>query len=131
MHIGQKKVIQKQFRYPFFLFLKIQDTLAANPNAEFKLFESHQYGESDLLFKDATRCLVHTSHLDYRSILGDEFYSHAEAVFNCTHSGRTFIKYICGFLKTHQRVNNASVYTCFFSTTEILEFCHQDACSMF
>lgn len=105
--------------------------MAASPNSEFELFESQQYGESDLLFKDATRCLVHTSHLDYRSILGDEFYSRAEAVFNCTHSGRTFIKYICGFSKTHQRVNNASVYTCFFPTTEILEFCHQDVCSMF
>uniref|UniRef100_A0A671XNN0 Serotransferrin n=1 Tax=Sparus aurata TaxID=8175 RepID=A0A671XNN0_SPAAU len=57
-----------------------------NPNAEFKLFESQQYGESDLLFKDATQCFVHTSHMDYRSILGEEFYSHAETVFNCTHS---------------------------------------------
>ncbi|KAM8756100.1 saxiphilin-like [Acanthopagrus schlegelii] len=66
--------------------MKSQETLAANPNAEFKLFESQQYGESDLLFKDATQCFVHTSHMDYRSILGEEFYSHAETVFNCTHS---------------------------------------------
>ncbi|XP_027134800.1 saxiphilin-like [Larimichthys crocea] len=66
--------------------MKSQETLAANPNAEFKLFESLQYGESDLLFKDATQCFVHTSHLDYRSILGDEFYNHVETVFNCTHS---------------------------------------------
>uniref|UniRef100_A0A3B4YUL6 Serotransferrin n=1 Tax=Seriola lalandi dorsalis TaxID=1841481 RepID=A0A3B4YUL6_SERLL len=57
-----------------------------NPNAEFKLFESQQYGESDLLFKDATQCFVHTSHKDHRSILGEEFYTHAETVFNCTHS---------------------------------------------
>uniref|UniRef100_A0A8C9ZHE8 Serotransferrin n=1 Tax=Sander lucioperca TaxID=283035 RepID=A0A8C9ZHE8_SANLU len=57
-----------------------------NPNAEFKLFESQQYGESDLLFKDATQCFVHTSHMDYRSILGEEFYSHAETAFNCTRS---------------------------------------------
>uniref|UniRef100_A0A3Q3XS72 Serotransferrin n=1 Tax=Mola mola TaxID=94237 RepID=A0A3Q3XS72_MOLML len=57
-----------------------------NPNTEFKLFESQQYGESDLLFKDATQCFVHTSRMDYRSILGDDFYSHAEAVFNCTRS---------------------------------------------
>uniref|UniRef100_A0A3B5ASA2 Serotransferrin n=1 Tax=Stegastes partitus TaxID=144197 RepID=A0A3B5ASA2_9TELE len=57
-----------------------------NPNSEFSLFESHQYGESDLLFKDATQCFVHTSHMDYRSILGEEFYTHVEAVFNCTHS---------------------------------------------
>ncbi|KAM9409815.1 saxiphilin-like [Pholidichthys leucotaenia] len=66
--------------------IKSQDTLAANPNSGFKLFESQQYGESDLLFKDATQCLVHTSHMDYRSILGEDFYTHVEAVFNCTHS---------------------------------------------
>uniref|UniRef100_A0A8D0D896 Serotransferrin n=1 Tax=Sander lucioperca TaxID=283035 RepID=A0A8D0D896_SANLU len=66
--------------------MKSQETLAANPNAEFKLFESQQYGESDLLFKDATQCFVHTSHMDYRSILGEEFYSHAETAFNCTRS---------------------------------------------
>lgn len=68
-------------------FFNLQETLAANLNTEFKLFESHQYGESDLLFKDATQCLVHTSHMDYRSILGEEFYNQAETVFNCTHSG--------------------------------------------
>ncbi|XP_059184515.1 saxiphilin-like [Centropristis striata] len=66
--------------------MKSQETLAANPNAEFRLFESQQYGESDLLFKDSTQCLVHTSHMDYRSILGEEFYSHLETAFNCTHS---------------------------------------------
>ncbi|XP_062272256.1 saxiphilin-like [Scomber scombrus] len=66
--------------------MKSQETLAANPNTEFKLFESQQYGESDLLFKDATQCFVHTSHMDHRSILGEEFYNHAETVFNCTHS---------------------------------------------
>ncbi|XP_070815800.1 saxiphilin-like [Chaetodon trifascialis] len=66
--------------------MKSQETLAANPNSEFKLFESQKYGESDLLFKDATQCFVHTSHMDYRSILGDEFCSHAETVFNCTRS---------------------------------------------
>ncbi|XP_072238174.1 saxiphilin-like isoform X2 [Leuresthes tenuis] len=66
--------------------MKSQETLGANPDTEFKLFESHQYGESDLLFKDATECLVHTSHKDYRSILGEEFYTHVETVFNCTHS---------------------------------------------
>uniref|UniRef100_A0A3Q1GVE5 Serotransferrin n=1 Tax=Acanthochromis polyacanthus TaxID=80966 RepID=A0A3Q1GVE5_9TELE len=57
-----------------------------NPNPQFNLFESQQYGESDLLFKDGTQCFVHTSHMDYRSILGEEFYTHVEAVFNCTHS---------------------------------------------
>uniref|UniRef100_A0A672P5P2 Transferrin-like domain-containing protein n=1 Tax=Sinocyclocheilus grahami TaxID=75366 RepID=A0A672P5P2_SINGR len=62
------------------------ETIAARPDSGFHLFESPQYGESDLLFKDATRCLVHTSHMDYRTILGEEFYSQAESIFNCTHS---------------------------------------------
>ncbi|KAM4740554.1 saxiphilin-like [Anableps anableps] len=66
--------------------MKSQETLGATQSTEFKLFESHQYGESDLLFKDATRCFVHTSHMDYRSILGEEFYAHTEAVFKCTAS---------------------------------------------
>ncbi|KAF3856269.1 hypothetical protein F7725_016992, partial [Dissostichus mawsoni] len=66
--------------------MKSQETLSANPNAEFKLFQSQEYGESDLLFKDATQCFVHTGHMDPRSILGEEFYSQAEAAFNCTHS---------------------------------------------
>ncbi|KAG7493631.1 hypothetical protein JOB18_013342 [Solea senegalensis] len=66
--------------------MKSQETLAAKSDSEFKLFESQQYGQSDLLFKDATQCFVHTSHMDYRSILGEEFYTRADAVFNCTHS---------------------------------------------
>ncbi|XP_060774299.1 saxiphilin-like isoform X2 [Neoarius graeffei] len=57
-----------------------------HPDSEFHLFESHQYGERDLLFKDATRCLVHTSHMDYRTILGEDFFSQVESIFNCTHS---------------------------------------------
>ncbi|XP_062853971.1 saxiphilin-like isoform X2 [Trichomycterus rosablanca] len=56
------------------------------PNSDFSLFESQQYGESDLLFKDATQCLVHTSQMDYHSILGEDFYSQAESIFKCTHS---------------------------------------------
>lgn len=66
--------------------MKSQEALSASPDVEFQLFESHQYGESDLLFKDATKCFVHTSHKDFRSIIGDEFYHQAEAAFNCTHS---------------------------------------------
>ncbi|XP_054851717.1 melanotransferrin-like [Eublepharis macularius] len=53
----------------------------------FQLFQSQQYGESDLLFKDATRYLVPTSHLDYEAILGASFSHLAESVFNCTHAG--------------------------------------------
>ncbi|KAJ3602027.1 hypothetical protein NHX12_029787 [Muraenolepis orangiensis] len=66
--------------------MKSKETLSANVDGEFQIFESQQYGESDLLFKDATKCLVHTSHLDYRTVLGEEFYRHADSVFNCTHS---------------------------------------------
>lgn len=61
-----------------------QETL---PDSEFHLFESQEYGESDLLFKDATQCLVHTSHMDYRTILGEDFFSKMESIFNCTRSG--------------------------------------------
>lgn len=68
------------------LLMKSQETIAARPNNGFHLFESEQYGESDLLFKDATKCLVHTSHMDYRTILGEEFYVQAESIFNCTDS---------------------------------------------
>ncbi|XP_048835902.1 saxiphilin-like [Brienomyrus brachyistius] len=66
--------------------MKSQETLASHRDLEFQLFESQSYGESDLLFKDATRCLAHSTHLDYRAILGEDFYRAAEAVFNCTHS---------------------------------------------
>lgn len=62
-------------------------------DSEFYLFESQQYGESDLLFKDATRCLVHTGHMNYRTILGKDFISHLENIFNCTYSGETEYTY--------------------------------------
>ena len=71
----------------FVHFSPLKETLSASVDSDFQLFESQRYGESDLLFKDATRCLVHTTHLDYRSILGEAFYTHAEHVFNCTRSG--------------------------------------------
>ncbi|KAK6483648.1 melanotransferrin-like isoform X1 [Huso huso] len=64
--------------------MKSQETLEANPDSDFQLFESQKYGESDLLFKDLTECLVHTSHLDHRAILGEEFYQLVEAAFNST-----------------------------------------------
>ncbi|KTG07020.1 hypothetical protein cypCar_00007029, partial [Cyprinus carpio] len=73
------------------LLMKSQETIAARPDSGFHLFESQQYGESDLLFKDATKCLVHTSHMDYRTILGEEFYSQTESIFNCTHSNMNTI----------------------------------------
>ncbi|KAL0978161.1 hypothetical protein UPYG_G00166880 [Umbra pygmaea] len=66
--------------------MKSQETQASNPEAGFHLFQSQHYGESDLLFKDATQCLIHTSHLNYRTILGETFYRLSETVFNCTHS---------------------------------------------
>ncbi|XP_018613764.1 saxiphilin-like [Scleropages formosus] len=67
--------------------MKSQETLESHLDLEFQLFESQSYGESDLLFKDATRCLIYTSHLDYRTILGEEFHEAVEAVFNCTRAG--------------------------------------------
>lgn len=54
----------------------------------FQLFQSQQYGESDLLFKDATRYLVPVSHLDYEAILGASFFQFVQSVFNCTHAGK-------------------------------------------
>ncbi|KAF7207852.1 transcript variant X1 [Nothobranchius furzeri] len=98
--------------------IKSQETLGANPNSEFKLFESHQYGESDLLFKDATRCFVHTSHMEYRTILGEAFYSHVENVFNCTHSGRTSDKHTSADLCTSQ-VSNVAQFFSLFSAPQI------------
>ncbi|XP_015272164.1 PREDICTED: melanotransferrin-like [Gekko japonicus] len=52
----------------------------------FQLFQSQQYGESDLLFKDATHYLAPTSHLDYEAIIGTSFFQLVESVFNCTHA---------------------------------------------
>ncbi|GAA6067938.1 saxiphilin-like isoform X1, partial [Tachysurus ichikawai] len=67
-------------------FLMKSQVSKTHPDSEFHLFESQQYGESDLLFKDATRCLVHTNHMDYRTILGEDFFSQVESIFNCTYS---------------------------------------------
>ncbi|MCJ8729567.1 hypothetical protein PDJAM_G00108140 [Pangasius djambal] len=64
----------------------LMESQETHPDSEFHLFESQQYGESDLLFKDATQCLVHTSQMDYRTILGEDFFSQVESIFNCTHS---------------------------------------------
>ncbi|XP_069475923.1 serotransferrin-2-like [Ambystoma mexicanum] len=67
--------------------MKSQEALVFNPDSKFQLFQSQTYGEGDLLFKDATQCLMHTSHLSYHAILGKPFLRLAESVFNCTHSG--------------------------------------------
>ncbi|XP_028680953.2 saxiphilin-like isoform X1 [Erpetoichthys calabaricus] len=66
--------------------LKSQETLEAHPESDFQLFQSHNYGESDLLFKDQTECLVHTGHLSYRSLIGEDFFQLVEAAFKCTES---------------------------------------------
>ncbi|XP_029427469.1 melanotransferrin-like [Rhinatrema bivittatum] len=66
---------------------KSQETFGLKPDSKFQLFQSHMDGEADLLFKDATNCLVHTNHLSYRMLLGEPFYQLAESVFNCTHAG--------------------------------------------
>ncbi|XP_030073454.1 saxiphilin isoform X3 [Microcaecilia unicolor] len=67
--------------------VKSQETLDLKPDSKFQLFESYVDGEADLLFKDVTSCLVHTNHLSYRTLLGEQFYQLAESVFNCTHAG--------------------------------------------
>ncbi|NWT28154.1 TRFE2 protein, partial [Cardinalis cardinalis] len=68
--------------------LKSQESLGSKLDSEFQLFQSWKYGESDLLFKDTTQYLVHTSHLSYQEILGESFIQLAESVFNCTPAGK-------------------------------------------
>ncbi|XP_043924802.1 melanotransferrin-like [Protopterus annectens] len=66
--------------------IKSQETLQLHSDSEFQLFQSRRYGESDLLFKDATTCLVPAIHLGYKAILGETFMKMAEVAFNCTNS---------------------------------------------
>ncbi|NXU36868.1 TRFE2 protein, partial [Drymodes brunneopygia] len=68
--------------------LQSQESLGSKLDSEFQLFQSWKYGESDLLFKDATQYLVHASHLSYQEILGESFIQLAESVFNCTPAGK-------------------------------------------
>ncbi|XP_025893620.1 melanotransferrin-like isoform X2 [Nothoprocta perdicaria] len=67
--------------------MKSQESVRTKLGSEFHLFQSQKYGESDLLFKDATRYLVHASHMNYKEILGESFFQLAESVFNCTPAG--------------------------------------------
>ncbi|XP_043571219.1 melanotransferrin-like [Chiloscyllium plagiosum] len=66
--------------------MKSQDHFGVSSDSQFQLFQSRKYGEKDLLFKDSTKCLAHATHLDYMSILGEEFSNLAESVFSCTES---------------------------------------------
>ncbi|NWX84212.1 TRFE2 protein, partial [Nothoprocta pentlandii] len=68
--------------------MKSQESVRTKLGSEFHLFQSQKYGESDLLFKDATRYLVHASHMSYKEILGESFFQLAESVFNCTPAGK-------------------------------------------
>ncbi|KFQ18911.1 Serotransferrin-B, partial [Merops nubicus] len=68
--------------------MKSQESLGSKQDSEFHLFQSQKYGESDLLFKDTTRYLVHASHMSYQEILGVSFFQLAESVFNCTPAGK-------------------------------------------
>ncbi|NXK36797.1 TRFE2 protein, partial [Piprites chloris] len=65
-----------------------QESLGSKLDSEFQLFQSWKFGESDLLFKDATQYLVPASHLSYQEILGESFIQLAESVFNCTSAGK-------------------------------------------
>ncbi|XP_015733407.1 melanotransferrin-like [Coturnix japonica] len=67
--------------------MKSQEFLGTKLDSEFQLFHSQKYGESDLLFKDATQSLVPATHMSYREILGEPFFQLAESVFNCTPAG--------------------------------------------
>ncbi|GCB81350.1 hypothetical protein scyTo_0021823, partial [Scyliorhinus torazame] len=67
--------------------MKSQEHFGVSSDSEFQLFQSHDYGERDLLFKDSTKCLTHATHLNYMDILGDEFFDLAQSVFSCTDSG--------------------------------------------
>ncbi|KAJ7309911.1 hypothetical protein JRQ81_008005 [Phrynocephalus forsythii] len=62
---------------------------AQEPSASsaFQLFQSQRYGESDLLFRDATRHLILTGHLGFKALLGEPFLRLAESVFGCTPAG--------------------------------------------
>ncbi|XP_054248859.1 melanotransferrin-like [Indicator indicator] len=66
---------------------KSQEFLGSKLDSGFHLFQSWKYGESDLLFKDATQHLVRASHMSYQDILGASFFQLAESVFNCTPAG--------------------------------------------
>ncbi|NXX81238.1 TRFEB protein, partial [Urocolius indicus] len=68
--------------------VKSQESLRSKLDSEFHLFQSWKYGESDLLFKDATQYLVRASHMSYQEILGVSFLQLAESVFNCTPAGK-------------------------------------------
>ncbi|NXD11191.1 TRFEB protein, partial [Nothocercus nigrocapillus] len=68
--------------------MKSQESVRTKLGSEFHLFQSQKYGESDLLFKDATRYLVPASHMSYKEILGESFFQMAESVFNCTPAGK-------------------------------------------
>ncbi|XP_063000133.1 serotransferrin-1-like [Elgaria multicarinata webbii] len=70
---------------------KVHDFLMKSQEASvastFQLFQSQKYGESDLLFKDATQHLSPASHLGYKAIVGETFLQLAESVFSCTPAG--------------------------------------------
>ncbi|KFQ14136.1 Serotransferrin-B, partial [Leptosomus discolor] len=68
--------------------MKSQESLGSKLDSEFNLFKSWKYGESDLLFKDTTRYLVHANHMSYQEILGVSFFQLAESVFKCTPTGK-------------------------------------------
>ncbi|KAM4808085.1 serotransferrin-2-like [Rhinophrynus dorsalis] len=68
--------------------MKSQDELRPDRASKFQLFQSGKvYGEGDLLFKDSTTCLLPTSHLRLKEILGENFMQLADSVFDCTHAG--------------------------------------------
>nr|XP_016854400.1 PREDICTED: serotransferrin-1 [Anolis carolinensis]XP_016854401.1 PREDICTED: serotransferrin-1 [Anolis carolinensis] len=53
----------------------------------FQLFQSQNYGGSDLLFKDNTKRLLSAINGNFRAIIGEPFFKMAESIFNCTKAG--------------------------------------------
>nr|XP_060640846.1 serotransferrin-1-like [Anolis sagrei ordinatus] len=53
----------------------------------FQLFQSQNYGGSDLLFKDNTKRLLSAVNGNFRAIIGEPFFKMAESIFTCTKAG--------------------------------------------
>ncbi|KAM8962253.1 serotransferrin-like [Pelodytes ibericus] len=67
--------------------IKSQESLGPGKSSRFDLFNSADYGEGDLLFKDSTKCLLPVGHRRMQDILGKSFMDLADSVFDCTQAG--------------------------------------------
>ncbi|XP_072271634.1 serotransferrin-1-like [Pyxicephalus adspersus] len=68
--------------------MKSQEFLRTDEDSTFHLFKNVKpNGEGDLLFKDATSCLLPVGHLTLEDILGEHFMQLSDSVFDCTNAG--------------------------------------------